>query len=206
MPIEIESVKAEHLQTNRWLLYSRTAVDLTRSCPSEILHYTIYGTYVLTIDDSCEYKIADYSFRKHTFDGEQITYPKLPLITWPDNLKMEPPIPVEPIKISGVDLTNLKMLSYALKNSEEHGYENVVNTESVSIGTILLYIIVVIIILTFILIKYRTKQKNVRKDQNLPKENPSDDFELKEGGVTLSVPYRNRRIINVAAPQSASSV
>ncbi|KAJ2937640.1 hypothetical protein O0L34_g19312 [Tuta absoluta] len=153
-------------------------------------YYTIYGTYILTVDDNCEYKVAEYSLKERTFDGEKITYPRMPLVKWPENLEIESPIPEEPIKINGVDLTNLKMLSYALKNSEKHESENVINTESVSVGTILLYFILMIGIITLLSMKYYIKHKNkilVSNDQNHPTENPSDDFELKEELHCLSL-------------------
>lgn len=204
IPIELEEVKIEPLQTNRWILYTKSAVDLTRTCANEILHYTILGTYLLTIDDKCEYKIAQHYLRDRTLKGEKFRYPKLPFVKLPENLKTDVQRNVNPVKLSGVDLTDLKVLSYALKNSEVEN-ESVVNTESISVGTIVLYIILIIGFFSFILYKYSLLVCNPCKGRNHPqKKDSSGNFELKEGGVTTSDQYRNCVLsINAAASKSA---
>lgn len=65
-----------------------TATDLTRSYANEILHYALSGTNLLTIDDQCEYKIANHCLRAHTLKGEKLVRPKVPLVKLPENLKM----------------------------------------------------------------------------------------------------------------------
>lgn len=204
IPIELEEVKVESLQINRWILYTKTAVDLTRSCANEILHYTIFGTYLLTIDDKCEYKISEYCLRERNIKGENLLYPKLPLVKLPEKLRIDIQRNVNPVKLSGVNLADLKMLSYALENSEKRS-DSVVNTESVSLGTIVLYVILILSFCSFILYKYPKLVCKSCKGRNHPlKKDSSDSFELKEEGVTASRLYGDRVVsINAGASQNA---
>lgn len=63
IPIELEEIKVESLRLNRWIVYTKSPVDLTRSRANEIIHHTRSGTNLLTIDNKCEYKIANYCLR-----------------------------------------------------------------------------------------------------------------------------------------------
>lgn len=93
------------------------------------------------------------------------------------------------------------MLSYALKNSEVQSVI-VVDTESVSIGTIVLYIILIIGFLFLIFGMQVCKSRN-----HPPKNCSTDDFILKEGEITQSRQYRDGVLsINAASQKCVVSM
>lgn len=206
--VELEEVKIQPLHTNRWLVYSKSAAELRRTCANEILHYTLFGSYLLTIDDKCEYRIGNHCLREHSSRGNMFVYPELPLVKLPEKLQIEVQRKSTPVKLNGVDLADLKMLSYALKNSEVESV-NIVDTKSVSLGTIILYIILILSFLSFIAYKYSSLSFNFCQGRNHPPKNCSpstDDFELMEGGVTRSLHYRDGRVrINATAPAASQN-
>lgn len=184
IPIELEKVKISPLQINRWMIYTKSPVELTRTCANEILHYNILGTYLLTIDDECQYDIEEHHLARRQSEGDQIIFPKLPLVNLPENLKIPQYKSVNPVKLSGVDLTDLKMLSFALKNSEINS-DSIIRINSVSVWTIILYVLVILSFPMFFL--FKNLFKKCKKGRNhFHKKSVKDDFELKEGGVTSS--------------------
>ncbi|XP_047522866.1 uncharacterized protein LOC125061448 [Pieris napi] len=193
IPIEFEEIKVELLQINRWIIYSKSPVDLVRTCDNEILHYTLINTYLLTIEDKCQYNIANHNLRIHSSNGEKLISQKLPLVNLPENLKISIQSNINPVKLNGVDLTNLKVLSYALQNSENQS-DSVVKTNSVSLGTIILYVILILSLISFLAYK-KIKTCIIFQGRNHPPKNcSSDDFELKEGKVTMSHRYPNSTV------------
>lgn len=75
IPIELEQVKVKPLQSNPWIIHTKPAINLIRSCGNDILHYNLSGTN-LTIDDKCEYKIANQSSTRTYLKRRLIGIPK----------------------------------------------------------------------------------------------------------------------------------
>lgn len=180
--IELDDPKVEKIQTDRWMIYSKSILTLSQNCNNEITHHHIQGTYILTIDDDCKSTIKGVTLqRRHQGDIEKFALPALPIITLPEM----PPLSTKthsakPVNLNGVDLTNLQHLTNLLMksesvNSKENKYESVISVKDMSIGTLILYIILAIVTLYYIK-KYL--YRNSRFQQN-----PTDNFEVAEGEV-----------------------
>lgn len=147
-----EDLKIQKISPERWILFCRINTVLTQTCGNDVTRETILGTYILTIPKACDATINDvviHGKHRHHFDTG---YKPVPLITLPDIHELQqntPPKDTEPVDLKGVSLDDIQHLNYILKKSvlesdkSENGQYGV-NTKSVSVATILLYIVLVI--------------------------------------------------------------
>lgn len=193
IPITIEKIRIQFLQTNRWILYSRDEELLTKTCDGELLHHKIKGTYIMTLDDPCEVKIQDIILKKRQMYIENITYyPELPILNLPTLFLPDERKPAPPVNLEGLDLMDLKLLSLALKKSDTENSESVkaiIEVRSISVWTLGLYILICIM-LCYLVYKYHPKLLLKTCSRSSPKK---DNFELKEGGVTSADSTDNTR-------------
>lgn len=182
VPVIIDDVKVFLVQSNRWIVFARMETLLTQYCDNEVTHDTIQGTYLLTIDDNCCIKINDFYLKKHESQGKEVTFTSVPIVNLPKIASSSSDSQRKPVNLNGIDLGDIQSLNYLLqKNRHEDisDYENY-RSESVSIGSSVLFIII-IICLVFLAFKNK-----IKKLYNLTKvrENLSqDNLELAEGGV-----------------------
>lgn len=187
IPVITDDILLQPLQTNTWILFSRKEEILTRTCFDDISRQRIKGTFILTLDDQCEIKIGTFTLKRRQIIIENDTYPLLPVVNLP-SIHL-PKIPsLTPTNVKGIDLTDLKLLAYALKKSEiSENSEKGGNSESnkivtsISVWTIGLYILVLIIICVLVFKYYKFIERCFRSSPASP-----DNFDLKEGGVTSS--------------------
>lgn len=190
IPVEMKNVKVEPIQHNRWILYSKASTLLETLCGNEITRTYIQGTYIATVGETCELKIGDVTLRHHRTNAGRITYPKLPVINFPEVSSLTAAEQQwKPINLDEIDLRDLQALSYVLKRRSSDitnkfdRSENAVNVRNVSLGTLLLYALLFLVLLYYIIQVFRRRDRN-----HQPEITPPDNFELREGGVMHSEP------------------
>lgn len=188
IPVTIDDVKANLIQSNRWIIYAKTETLLNKYCENEITQELICGTYLLTMDDDCQVKIKELTLRKHQSQGKEIVYKKFPVINLPKIMPSPLDILRKPVNLNDIDLADIQFLNYLLQKSgseisdSESNY-SALDYKSVSIGSIILCVIIVI---GFLLLAFKHKIKKsciTGKTRDNPR--PSDNLELTEGGVML---------------------
>lgn len=184
--VEFDDVKIEKIQTDRWILYTKSTLLITKSCENEITHHHICGTYIITADDDCEATIKDITLRRHQGNLERISIPALPVINLPEILPLiTSPLESRPTNLDGVDLLNLQHLSHVLAKSESVSVksenESVINVKDMSIGTLVLYVLLIIVFLFYC---KKFVYRFIRNSQD--EVNSPDNFELTVGEVMHS--------------------
>lgn len=188
VPVEINNLKIQPVGKDRWILYSKAETILSKICENnEITKDKIRGTYFLMLDDNCNVQIGEMTLKTRYNTTSNLNLPKLPIINLPEIVLSESQMQRKPINLDTSDLVNLQQLNGLLKISEsevENNREAVINVKTVSIGTLLLYIIIILGISVTLIWTYCNF-----KFQNNPSDNsPSDNFEAAGGGVMNALP------------------
>lgn len=186
VPIHIEDVKLQRIRDNRWILYSRKTNVITNKCNHELSKQSVQGTYILTIDDTCECTINDIHLKLNKFDIEDSSPGSLPIISLPE-ISSQVPVDSPPVNLEKIDLSDIRYLSYVLKQSKS----DVTSVPSASAPNILLTITIILMFLIFsITILYFVYQRRFCK-RNDPSEihNSSDNSIPNRGGVMPSTPF-----------------
>ncbi|XP_049867824.1 uncharacterized protein LOC126368021 [Pectinophora gossypiella] len=193
--VTMESTKLQRVSDHNWILYIGKNTIFTRKCLEDISKQFLHGTYLLNIDDNCDIYIENVKLSRRRYYSEDIKFDITPVINLPEvqpaNISLS-----TAISLKGINLDDLKQLSSELtKETLVSESENrVIEIRSVSIATVVLYVILPLILVCFIVIRYKSFiLRCVRNHQS--SESP-DDFVLREGGVMQrDVP----RIIQVRA-------
>lgn len=201
--VEINTVKVEPVEKQRWILYSRDGNILTKICNNEKTKENIKGTYLLTLDDHCDAEIGGITLKTQHISASTMEFKKLPIINLPEINPVEPQMQQEPINLDNSDLVNLQHLNILLKNSEsdvKDNYEKSVSVRNINIATIVLYLLLFLVISLFIFYEYRKFKCLYRNNQSVT--NPSDNFESRGGRVMLPVTSPSSTTMSTASPSS----
>lgn len=202
--VDIENVKVERIQLDRWIIYTRSSLILTQSCKEETTYHHIQGTYILTADDDCEADIKGIKLKKHQGSTQEMQLSTLPIISLPE----VSPLPTKlspgtrPINLDEIELSNLQHLASMLSKSESVSdnpseNHNFVNAKDVSIGTILLYVILILVI------AFYTRKYIVFRNSRVHGSSP-DNFEVREGEVMHPSTDNNNSQFLVISAQTAN--
>ncbi|CAK1601676.1 unnamed protein product [Parnassius mnemosyne] len=113
VPVILEAVRV-----HRWIIYTKESTSLSEICNNEITRRKIHGTFILTLDDNRAAKINDINLTSNPVEIESISPPILLMINLlAINSSLEMSSPVQ-LNLEGIDLTDLKLLSVALRKSE----------------------------------------------------------------------------------------
>lgn len=175
--IEIEKTKIQKITDNQWLVYSEENLIITENCNTEILKYTILGTYIVTPGQQCETQIGEVIIAATT--NTTVSSLQLPLIQMPD-LQQDIQRRSKKVDLRNVDFSDVKEVLQSAKFSEIDDTTQTVTIE-ISIWTILEYVVIVIAIVIFIM--YKFQPINFCRNSPKPSATPSDNFSLREGGV-----------------------
>lgn len=195
--VKLKDIKVEPIQQNQWIIYSKFENLLTKSCNSEETREKIQGTYILTLENSCEVNIKGLVLKNHRTLGEPVIYSRTPYIEMPQMSKQNPLPEKRKINLDDINLTKLQQIVNGIEESEPNVVkserDSFINVRDISLGTLILYIIVIssCIILVY---KFKHLLPFLRSHQN--ENHPSDDFDLNGGGVINPTP-RLRNVINV---------
>ncbi|XP_063824256.1 uncharacterized protein LOC135073933 [Ostrinia nubilalis] len=186
--VEINNLYIRSFYENWWIVYSRNPVTLKETCKGEITRKQLRGTYLVGMDGVCDLQIQKVTLRRRHSGARGFKYHKTAKINLPE--VAQGPVnadEVKPVNLDDINLDNLQLLAYALKSPEKQVLSDaVINIKSVSVGTVILYVIIVLVISIVIFYKIKKMYPNLcNRNPPIPIKQ-SDDFELKEGGVMSS--------------------
>ncbi|XP_049878391.1 uncharacterized protein LOC126375481 [Pectinophora gossypiella] len=196
-PVYVEDIKIQRIDPANWIVYTRSSQILTEKCNDDTIKRQIQGTYLISNAEDCELYIENFKLNRRRSIAADFHFKVTPVIGLPkpDFLKMNVTTELSKVDIKGVSLDNLKHLSNVL-NSERFNSDisesEIIDTRSVSLATIFLYVILIISIITIIIWKFKV----FNFTRNHQDSKSSDDFVLEEGGV---MPPLARRTVTVHA-------
>ncbi|XP_045500052.1 uncharacterized protein LOC123697552 [Colias croceus] len=134
LPVSIGDLKIEFLQLDRWLVYARTEIIMSKFCNNEVNHEKILGTYLITIDNNCYIKIQDHTLRRKQSRGKDIVSTNIPIVNLPHIRKAASAGVRKPLNLKEINLTDIQLLNLLMKKgevmSERTISENSENSES----------------------------------------------------------------------------
>lgn len=191
IPVTCDNVLVQRIQPNRWIVFSKENTLIQNICSNEVLQENIQGTYIVTIQDSCEVKVDKFSLKMQLHQKEVFNYTKLPILNLPHISKIKKNEESKPVVLENIDMENIKSMVNAVKLSASEKDISEVKIYSVSVWTITLYLIIAVcgmIMLYFKLIKlgYRC---NFRYSPNSPNsdnvESQGEEVMRPESGPTM---------------------
>lgn len=145
-----ENLKIEKISHNSWILFSKFQKTLFQRCGDDVIQEELCGTYILTIQKSCDVFIDNFLiYGHHSHSFETTFYKRLPMINLP-KLHENTEIETEPVDLKGINLDDIQHLNFMLKKSAENDNRRVIQVKSVGIATIVLYILITVIIMCLI--------------------------------------------------------
>lgn len=186
-PISIEDIKLFKIAAEQWLLYSKSNTVITETCHNDVLKYTFQGTFLITVNSSCETMVGNHyiaASSSTTNISLQTATIQLPEIH--EELQRK----TTPLDLKGVALDDVKTIMSNI-NSDFSGTDtkNYIVLDKISVWTLNIYIIIVAFLIIFLMYKYREFlcKLFIRNSPETPAK-PSDNFSLREGGVKCATP------------------
>ncbi|XP_028168852.1 uncharacterized protein LOC114363877 [Ostrinia furnacalis] len=180
--IQLEEVKLQQLNANNWILYSRLKGTLTKHCDSEVSKQSVFGTYIITIDEPCDLEIHGLQIHHRLYISSDAVehVPVIHLPELPVNATLSG---ARALNMHGINLDEIKYMSYALKHSAAISASE--NETDTSYFTYFTFVLVLILFMLIVLIAFRKHVKILckRNYRNTHKNETSDNFSLREGGV-----------------------
>lgn len=184
--VNLESLKVQPIDFLNWIIYTRNEIILTETCADDITRKRIKGTYILEITGKCSVYLKNIKLHLKQYTSGRIQYRVVPVAVLP-KLKETSINWNKTVNLNHINFDDLKHLSYTLK-SEIVKSESAVKTNSVSLATILLYVILVLI--CFSLVFWKKMSCIVQGLRNHRNPNITDNFALGEGGVMEPQPIQ----------------
>lgn len=181
----LEDLKFQRIISNVWILYSRHEQLLTQTCGHDMTRETIQGTYILTTLEVCDVLVNRVIIHGRHHQQIDTRYNPVPLITLPDvqgQRHHHSAADLEPVDLKGINLDDVQHLNYALKRSvlksvESENGQYSDQIKSVSVATILLYVVIVLCISYLICIRIRklvTERRGRERVHQQPHNRPED--------------------------------
>lgn len=157
-----EDLKIQKIAPDSWILYSKHDKILTQTCGSDVIRENILGTYLLTVPNVCDVSIDDVIINGQHRHQVEIGYKPVPLITLPAVQQLQQKqlaADAEPVDLQRVNLDDVQHLNYLLKKSvksdkSENGQFSV-EIQSVSLATILLYIVLIVCVSYVVYVRFK---------------------------------------------------
>lgn len=194
-PVDIEDKKIQRVKYNTWLIYLKT-----EKCGDEISHSSLHGSYILKMEENCEITLDNIHIVHHRVYSNKTRYRVTPLITLPV-LQTSAVAENVSLDMREVNFDDLKHLAYMLKVksqnsvSENDDNQSSVKVNSISLASLLLYVIVTICVLGYCL--YKSRIRLFLATRNYRNQESSGNSALGEGGVML--PLHTPRVVSVNA-------
>lgn len=195
--VDTEEVKVQRIGPMNWIIYARSNAIITEKCREDVIRKPVIGTYLAVSDEDCEMYLGDVKLERRRSSVAEFHYKAIPIVNLPELKCKVNESEKAKLDIKGVNLDNVKHLSNILKSaslSYDSDTSPIIDTESVSLATIFLYIILALSLISFVIWKF--KLLPIHRDSN-----SSDELALDEGGVMPS----NPGTITVKAASSAST-
>lgn len=180
--VDIEEIKVQRIGLDAWIIFTQKPTVLVEKCHNENNRESLHGTFILTTSENCEVHLDELKLNYNKLFAGNLQYKITPMVSFP-RLKSTNITSMAKVNIKNIDLEEVKQFSRILKLKESEISESeseirVVNTQSVSLGTILLYLILIILVIGFISYRYVFKRNDRIKAIVRP-----DNFALEGGGV-----------------------
>lgn len=198
LPVNASDIKIKSIQPDSWIIFAGFPTFLTEYCDNDMSQHDIMGTYIITLNNACEVKIGTTTLRKRRLQTGEVIFRSSPAIHLPSIITPKDTILRKTVSLNEIDLENLQFLSHALKDNSEviNSERQFVNLHSVSIGTIIVYLIL-LFVLIIVIYRYRNILWRRFVQNRQSREKPSnDDFALMEGGVMHSQPLPRTVMVN----------
>lgn len=184
--VDIEDTKVQRISLDSWIVFTRKPTVLVEKCSHDNIRESLLGTYIVTTTEDCEIYLDEYKLSYRRTFAESVQYKITPIVTLPE-LKSINMTSLATVNIKNINLEEMKHFSRFLKLkesvfSESENEISGVNMKSVSLGTILLYLILSLVIIGFLAYRFML----MRNDRIRASARP-DNFALNEGGVMHSV-------------------
>lgn len=194
--VEIEDIKIQRIGPLDWIIFSRSSNLMTEKCPSDVTRKQVQGTFLLTINEDCELYLKGNKIDRRRSSAADLRYKVTPIMNLPERRDLLRDLNDSSVKVNikGSVLGDIKHLNDLLKSASVKS--DLLNDEQSVISTtrsltIPLYIVFLVICISFIIWKYQLFDKlRIHRDSG-----SSDDFALDEGGVMPPQPLR-RIIVN----------
>lgn len=188
--VQIEELKIQQVNSDSWILYSRLKTTLTKHCDSDVSKLSIFGTYLVTIDEPCDLEINGIRISHRIYIETDVVEP-IPLVTLPQLRVGANLSSARALNLNGVNLDEVKYMAYSLKHSSV--IESVLNERndfkfSENLGYVSLSLVILSFI-AFVFYVFRLKLLNsipcVKNYRNQSQIDRTDNFPLRDGGVML---------------------
>lgn len=185
--VQIEEVKIQQ----SWILYSRLKTTLTKHCDNDVSELSIFGTYLVTIDEPCDLEINGIRI-SHRICIETDVVEPIPLVALPQLRVNASLSSARALNMNGVNQDEVKYMAYSLKHSSV--IESVLNERkdfnfSENLGYVSLGL-VILSFFAFIFYVFRLKLLNslpcTKNYRNQSQIDRTDNFPLRDGGVMVS--------------------
>lgn len=180
--IQIEELKIQKIYSSKWMLFSKNTQIITEHCRDETHKYSIKGTYFFTPSEDCDIQVADVYINKPT-NASDVSLLQSTIVQIPE-LQQKIRREARELDLRNVDFTDIKeILKSAKLTTDGSGTYNdmFIVTDKASLWTVLLYILLIIIIATFLVFKFK-KHCCKRNSPKMPAAS-TDNFSPGEGGV-----------------------
>ncbi|XP_045770256.1 uncharacterized protein LOC123870843 [Maniola jurtina] len=185
--VQIEKIKVQQINPNSWLLYSRLRTTLTKRCGHEVSKQLVFGTYLITIDEPCELEIYGIRLHHRTI-VESDNMKRIPIITLPQLKSNATLSGASVVNMEEISLDEVKYMAFSLKHSSV--VESVLNDQKDSKFSVILgyltsgfVVLSIFVFLFYIWLKSPKCSLFKKNHRNESKNDPSDNFPLRDGGV-----------------------
>lgn len=191
--VDVENTKVQRIKNNDWIVYIRNEIILKEICGDNVTYKSLRGSFILHVEENCVVFLENIRLQYRRFYSNIIT--RLTPITDLPILQSSTVALNKTLDMKEINFDDLKQLSYMLKaqNSESESVESenfsAVKIHSISLATVLLYVILPICVLGYIMFKYRLKLFTFTRNNPNPVNPNSDNFALREGEVMHPIPH-----------------
>ncbi|XP_045540618.1 uncharacterized protein LOC123722550 [Papilio machaon] len=186
--ILIENPKVQQVDDENWILYSRTETTVLQNCKDDITRFSVFGTYMMTLNEPCEIVVDNIKIYHHSAYSMNAEIEPMPIVSLPQlHSDINTLSGAHALDIKDVNLDEIKYMSHALKNSElVHSVTSVTNVYSSSWFILTCVLMFIFIISAFIILrKYLLKFVCLQNYRKSRKNDKSDNFALEGGKVML---------------------
>jgi hypothetical protein len=182
--VQIEETRILRIFEETWLLYSQKDTTITESCHTEIHKQILRGTFIITPSPGCEVQLGTVIIKPPT--NMTLTKLSTPPVPLPELKKTDQGEKQQQKDLRGVDFSEVKDILTATASDYQPDHINYIISDRISLGTLILYVCLIIGIIIFISVKIYSKllKQNFLKASS----SPSDNSSLGEGGVKGSEP------------------
>lgn len=179
-PITIEDTKVLKLTNGLWMLYARQEVMVTENCNDETHRQMLRGTYILSPTPGCDTVLGNIPIGATTNTSSTnvvmtpIQLPELSREINKDNRQLD---------LRGVDFRDIKDILNSVKYSGSVENESGLISSDMDVWTLLIYIVISILIITFLFYRYVYLLIIVKRNSPKSPATTSDNSVLREGGV-----------------------